>query len=209
MRLNVGLMHRLGGVATLDDDVGVLEAGVDVALLEGHDLRDVGCLGRLRVHTGGEHVGMQHRRAVGHGGFDVDDVRQDFVLHVDQRQRLIGDLGGSSGNGREGMTLIEYLAACHDVIREIAEVHRAFADKGFFRSDFRKILRRHHGLHTREGFRLRCVDRHDARMRVRGAEDLAPQHARGAGIGGENRPPGNLFHPIRTDGAGSDDLQVP
>ena len=60
MRLNVGLMHRLGGVATFDDDLGVLEAGVDVALLEGHDLRDVGRLGRLRVHTGGE----QDRKSV-------------------------------------------------------------------------------------------------------------------------------------------------
>ena len=46
MRLDVGLVHRLRGVAALDDDLGVLEACLDVALLEGDDLGDVGRLGR-------------------------------------------------------------------------------------------------------------------------------------------------------------------
>ena len=48
MRLDIGLMHRLRGVAAFDDDLGVLEAGLGVALLEGDDLGDVGRLGRLR-----------------------------------------------------------------------------------------------------------------------------------------------------------------
>ena len=34
MRLDVALVHRLGGVAALDDHVGLLEAGLDVALVE-------------------------------------------------------------------------------------------------------------------------------------------------------------------------------
>ncbi len=74
MRLDIGLVHRLGGVAALDDDLGVLEAGLDVALVEVHALGDVRGLGRLRLDARGEQVVVQHRRVVRHRRLDVDDV---------------------------------------------------------------------------------------------------------------------------------------
>ena len=208
MRLDIALMHRLGGVLALDDDVGVLEAGLGVALLEGHDLGDVRRLGRLRIDAGGEHVVVQNGCVVGHRRFDVDDERQHVVLHVDQRQRLIGDRLRGGGDGGDGMAFVQRLAARHDVAGQIAEVHRTFADERLFVGDVREVLRGHDGEHARQRFRLRRVDRDDLRVRVRRAQDLAPQHAGGAGIGGEHRAAGDLVDAVGTDGTRADDFQV-
>ncbi len=41
MRLDVGLVHRLGGVTALDDDFGLLETFLDIALVEVNPLGDV------------------------------------------------------------------------------------------------------------------------------------------------------------------------
>ena len=149
MRLDVSLMHGLRGVAALDDDLGVLEARFDVALLEGDDLGDVGRRGRLRVDPGGEQVGVQHRRIRRHRFLDVDHERQHFVLHVDQFQRLVSDQLRHCRDGGHGMAFIQHLVARHDVQRQIAEVHRAFADKRFFRSDVGEIRGGDDRAHTR------------------------------------------------------------
>ena len=47
MRLDIGLMHRLGRIAPLDDDIRLAESGRDVALRKGHPLGDVRRLFRL------------------------------------------------------------------------------------------------------------------------------------------------------------------
>ena len=83
MRLDIRLVHRLGGVAALDDHLGFLEAGIHVALVEVHPLGDVGRLGRLRLDIRGEQIVVQDRRIVRHRRLDVDDVGQHLVLHID------------------------------------------------------------------------------------------------------------------------------
>ena len=45
-------------------------------------------------------------------------------------------------------------------------------------------------------------------MRMRAALDLAPQHPGGAGIGGEQCPPGDLVHAIGADRPGANNLEM-
>src|SRR6185295_5110222 len=59
MRLDIALMRLLSPEGALDDDVGLLEAGVDVTMAEFRPLGDIGSLLRLRLDAFGEHVGME------------------------------------------------------------------------------------------------------------------------------------------------------
>ncbi|MGD0110100.1 MAG: hypothetical protein ABSC06_39720 [Rhodopila sp.] len=115
-------MDRLGGVAALDDHVRVLEAGLGVALPECDDLGDVGRLGRLRIDAGGEHVGVQDRRVRGHCGLHVDDVRQDFIRHVDQRECGVGDGLRRGSDRRQRMTLVKHFLPRHAVQGKVTEI---------------------------------------------------------------------------------------
>ena len=208
MRLDIGLVHRLGGVAALDDHLGLLEAGVDVALLEVDALGDVRRLGRLRLDTGSEQVVVQHRRIVRHRRLDIDDVRQHLVLHVDQLERLVGDRLRRRGHRGDRVALVQRLAARHAVARQVAEIHRTFADERLFRRDVREVGGGDDGLHAGELQRLAGVDRDDAGVRVRRALHLAPQHAGHHHVGAELRAAGDLVHAVGTDRPGADDLQI-
>ncbi len=91
MRLDISLMDRLGRITPLDDDIGVAEPGVDVALVEGDHLGNVGRMRRLGLDALGEEVVMQQRRIWFHRLFDVDDVGQHVVVDLDQVAGLLGD----------------------------------------------------------------------------------------------------------------------
>ena len=52
-------------------------------------------------------------------------------------QRLIGDRLRRGGDGGDGVAFIQRLVSRHDVQRQVAEIHRAFADERFFRWRFR------------------------------------------------------------------------
>ena len=208
MRLDIGLVHGLGGVAAFHNHVGILEAGVHVALLERHHLGDVGRLGRLRFDAGREQIVVQDGGVVGHRVLDVDDVGQHFVLHVDQRDRGVGDRLRRGGDGGYRVAFVQRFVPRQAVARQVAEVHRTFADECFLIGDVGKILRRHHGLHTRQLFRLAGVDRQDLRMGVRRAQHLAPQHAGHAHVGAELGGAGHLLHAVRTHRTTANDLQV-
>ena len=84
VRLDIGLMHGLGGILALDDHVGLAKARRDVALRKANPLGDVGGLFRLGVDALREEIVMQQRGAVGHRLLNVNDVWQHFVLDLDQ-----------------------------------------------------------------------------------------------------------------------------
>ena len=208
MRLDVGLMHRLRGVAALDDHVGFLEAGFGVAFAEGDHLGNVGGFGWLRIDAGGEHIVVQDRCVGGHRGFHVDDVRQHLIVDMDQRESFVGNRLGGCGNRGQGMAFVQRLVPRHAVQRQIAEIHRAFADERFFRRDVGEVSRRYDGEHAFQCLGLAGVDRDDPSVGVGRAEHLAPQHSRRARISGEHRPAGHLVDPIRADGTGTNDFQA-
>ena len=206
MRLDIGLVHRRVGVTPLDDDVGVAEPGVDVALGEVDHLRDVRSVRRLGLDPLGDEIVVQHRCVRSHRLFDVDDVGQDVVGDIDQLAGLLGDRGRGRGDRGNGVAVIEDLVARQAVARQVAEIHRPLADKGFLRCDRREVVRGHDRLDAGQLERLVDIDRHDPGMGVRAALDLAPQHARHDHVGAEIGAPGDLVDPIRANGTGPDDL---
>ena len=208
MRLDISLVHRLGGVATFDDHLGLIEAVLDVALVEVHPLGDVRWLGRFRIHPGGEQVVVQDRRIVLHRVLDVDDVGQHLVLHVDQLERFVADRLRNGAHRGDRVPLVQRLVARHAVARKVAEVHRPLADERLFRRDVGQVGGCDHRTHTRQLQRLRRIDRHDARMRVRRALHLAPQHAGHHHIRAELGTAGDLVHAIRPDRARADNSQI-
>src|SRR5262249_7485657 len=88
------------------------------------------------------------------------------------------------------------------------EVHRPFADEGLFRRDRGKIVRRHDGLDAGQRRRLAGPDRLDARMRMRAALDLAPQHAGHRHVGAEIGAADDLLDAVGSDRTGADDFQA-
>ena len=198
LRLDIALMHGRGLERHFDDLVGVLEAGLDVAERKHSALCNIGRR-RRRFDAAGDHVLKQQGRIRLHRLVDVDDVRQHFVVDLDQRQRLVGDRLAGGRHGGDRMALIEHLLARHDVARHVPEILR-----DAFRADVLEFLLGevrggHHGLDAGQRLRLRGIDRSDARVSVRRAQDAADQHARHRQIGAVLGHPRDLRHAIRTN----------
>ncbi len=91
MRLDIGLVYRSIRVTPLDDDLGVTEARVYVALRERDDLGNVARVRRLGIDALREQIVVQQRRVRLHRLFDIDNVWQDMVLDLDQLAGFLGD----------------------------------------------------------------------------------------------------------------------
>ncbi len=207
MRLDIALVHRLCRVAPLDDDVGLAEPGLDVALGKAHHLGDVGGLGRLGVDPRGKDFVVQHRRVGRHRRLDVHHVRQHLVLDLDQVERLLGDRRRNRGDRGHRVTLVKSLADRHAVARQVPQIGRRRADNALIRREVREVGAGRHRLDARQRHRLVGVDRHDPRMGVRAALDLAPQHAGHDHVGAEIGAAGDLVDAVRANGTGADDLE--
>ena len=129
----------------------------------------------------------------------------DQCLAANQFERFGGD---RRRDGRRGhrMALIKGLISRHDIGRQVAEVHRAFADKGLFWRNFREIGCRGDRAYTSQGQCAFCVYPQDASMSVRAALDLAVEHARHRPVGPKVGATRDLLDPVRTSGSGADDL---
>ena len=207
MRLDVGLVHRFCRVAPLDDQIGLLEAGFDIAFREADHLRDVGGLIRLGLDAGGEDIVVHERRIGCHRRLDIHDVRQDLIRNLDQIKRLLGDRGRGRRDGGDGVSFVERLALCHAVERQVAQIVRRSADMRLVRRYVGKIGAGDDRLHARKRQRLSDIDRNDTGMRVWAALDPAPQHAGHRHVGAEIGAAGDLVDPIGTDRAGADEAQ--
>ena len=207
LRLDIALMHGRGLERHFDDLVGGREAGLHIAELEHVPFGNIGRR-RRRLDAAGDHVGKQQGRIRLHRLVDVDDVRQHLVVDRDQRQRLVGNSLAGGRDRRDRMALIEYLLARHDVARHMPEILR-----DAFRADILEFLLReirggHHGLDAGQSRRLRGIDRSDARMGVRRAQNAADQHARHRQIGAVLRNPRHLRHAVRANRPRSNPLEL-
>ena len=208
VRLDIALVHRGGLELLLDHHIGRGKAGVDVAGLELQPLRDVGGLGRRRFDAAGDHVLEQQRRPIRHRLVHVDDVGQHLVVHLDQRRRLIGDRGADRGDRGHRMALVIGLLARHDVARDVPEIHRDALGTDVVEFLVRQVLPRHHRLDAGQLLGGRCVDRADARVRVRRAQDAAVQHAGQLVVAAVHGASRHLGHAVRTDRPGSYPLEA-
>ena len=139
VRLERHVRLHLRRVAGLDDVRGGFEAGLEVTRFFGVAGLDVAVLEYLR-----RAVALCQR----HGG----NMRQDFVLHLDQPQRIIGLFLGRGGQ-------------CGDFLA-LEQDRRA------------TLQHRHHGLHPWCFLGGAEVYGHDARVRMRRPEDASVQPAR-------------------------------
>ena len=124
VRLDIGLVDGGGLELLFDDEIGLGKTLVEVADREFEPLRDVGRLGRRRLDTAGDHVFEQQRRIGRHRFIDIDDVRQNFVIDVDQLGRCIGGRLVDRRDGSDGMALIERLFARHHIAGDMPEILR-------------------------------------------------------------------------------------
>ena len=70
---------------------GAGEAFFDIAELACHPQRDVRGLGWFGFNTARKNIIMQNGRVRLHGFDDIDDMRQNFVIHLDELQCLLGN----------------------------------------------------------------------------------------------------------------------
>ncbi len=206
MRLDIGLMHRLGRIAPLDDDVGQAEAGFRVAFCKGHPFGDVRGLFRLGLDALGEEIVMQQLCIRRHRRLDIDDVRQHLVLDLNQLDRFGCDGRREGGHRGHRVAFVKRFVPGHDIARQVAKVHRPFADKGLFRGDLRKVGCGHHLLDPGQRQGLVGVDPENAGMCMRAAFDLTVKHAGHCPVGPEIGAAGDLLDPVGANGPGADNL---
>ena len=202
MRLDIALMNGARGEGALDDDVGLFEAFRDVALLV---LEAAGDVGRLAV----ELVELVQDRRVGQNRVvDLDRPRQHLVIDLDQLAGFRCDRFRGRGDGCYGVAGEQRLVARHHVAAHPAHVLDAQHDRALLDREIDDVARGDDGLYARQFFRLGGIDRFDARMRMRAAQNLAPDHAWHGGVGGELGAARDLVHAIRANGALADALVV-
>ena len=150
---------------------------------------------------------MQDRRIVRHRLDDVDDVRQNFIIHIDQIERLARRGLAGRGNRRHGMAFIKRLFTGQNVAAHVGIIGLAFADRLAI-GRRRQIGAGNHRLDADQGLRLRRVDRNDPRVGMGAAQDLAGQHSRQRKIGAEAGAPGYLVDAIGADRAFTDPFEL-
>ena len=94
----------------------------------------------------------------GHGGFDVQDVGEDFVFDLDQVERLFGDELRCRGDGGDRVAIVEDFALGHAVQRQVAEVMRRGADMGALGRDVGEVGAGDDGFDAGEGSGFVGVD---------------------------------------------------
>ena len=163
--LDVPLVDGLRPVFTLHDHVGGLESALKVAKRVVFVAGYVGNRGVVRrpvlVEPGG--VGL-------HGVLDVGDCRQRLVLHVYQRQGLLGGVWAGRGNCRDGVALVEDLAARQHVVGLGRSEDDILGDASHRCA---KVRGCGYGTHVRVRLNAAGVDRPDDGVGVGAPEHLA------------------------------------
>jgi hypothetical protein len=182
VRLRAVVEGRLGGVALLDHDVGLPEAGRDVAaLVYLHLAGDVASLVDLR--------GVRPERRL-----RIDDERVRLVLHLDQADVVLGRLLGVGGHRRD------LLADVADDVRE--------EDRVLEPGDVRGFGAAQDGPHAPERLGLRRVDPPDAGVRVGAAQHPGVELAGQPNVVGVLGAAGHLQVALDARDRLADDLEV-
>ena len=199
--LQVALVHALRRVSRLVDEVGLCEAGFDVAPLPVGLVEDVGRL--VLLLTEAEvvvEVGVQDRRIRGHGVEDVEDGRQLLVLDVDQGDRGFGGVLVLGGDGRDALAGPAHL---------VHGDHGHVLDGATPQPGIGNVAAGDHGDDPRQRQRLRRVDADDASVRVRALQRPAPERAGQRHVGGVLRRAGDLLDAVdAAKGALADYVEV-
>ena len=179
-RLDRDSLDGIGHVASLDDDVGPGERRVCISL---HDRRVPERVAvaaeRLVALVVASQSGWTSVASSASAASKSVTTGQRLVVDLDQRCRLLGDLGGRRRDAGDDVAL-----EAHRVLREEPPVldHATVEDVGH-------VLVGHDGEHAGERARLRRVDARDPRMGVVGVAELRDELSRRA----RGRPCSGLF----------------
>ncbi len=173
-RLDRRPLRGVGHIATSDDDLGLPDRGVGVALHDRRVAEQVSVSPELLVALVGLPVGVDQRRVVRQRRLDVAHGRQRLIFHLDRRSRLGGDLGRQRGDRRDDVALEAHVVAREQpaVLHEVAVQH------------VRDVFVRDDGKDARQRPRPARVDRDDPRVRVVGVAELRVQLAGQVQVGG-------------------------
>ncbi len=154
VRLDRELRDHREGVGAVDDNRGIALGGLEVAPAVAVLAQDVGAGERV---VGADRRVLDERRCRVQRGGDRADRRQRLELDADERGRLLGELAGLGGDGRDRVAVVLRLADGQ---------HRAVAQLGpEARHRRRQVVGRHDEPDAGEGERARGVDAADAGAR--------------------------------------------
>ena len=127
---------------------------------------------------------MDDRSSIAHGFFHVDHGGQHFIFHIDQPERLVGDLERFRRHHRHAVTHKAHLVIQADLVKR-QRLRVTLPAAGVL--DARNILMGQYRLHSRQCSGAARVDAFNARMRMRAGQHRGVQHPRYAEIIRENR----------------------
>ena len=158
MRFDVALVDRRGVEGTFDYDIGLGKTLFDVTKGKLNLLGDVRRLVRLWCNPFCDHILVEEWGVRLHGVDDIDDVRQDFVLDLDQFEGFSGNGIASGGNGCNRVAFKQDLVARYDVAKNITVVDQHFASRDEFRCLVVEVIACDDRLDARECLGLRDID---------------------------------------------------
>ena len=196
VRFDVSLVYRLGGELALDDNVGVGEALFQVASAELETVGNVGaavlvspaaCPGVGAVAS--DQTLMERRRTVPGSVLQGQDGGQYLEFHVQQGQRLLGDVLGGRRHRGYGMAAVEGLFPGHDVAGVKPVVDRAALFLVSYCSrHLGEVGCGDHGFYPRQRQGAGRVDALDPRVWVGAAVQFAIEHPSKIDVRGIPRP---------------------
>ena len=119
LRLDVPLVHGRRVEGALDDEVGLGEPLIHVALDVVDVLLDVRRYVVVLAMVLGAVLLVQYRSAVGKRLGGGHHGWQQLILNLDERQSLLGVVDGARGDPRDGMALVEHLLAGHERLAQV------------------------------------------------------------------------------------------
>ena len=205
--LDIALVHRCRGELPLDNYVGFLPTLVQVSYLEHQVIGDVGADFRVIVvpQAPGPDIGVgdvgqplvEHRSVLFHCPAHVDHRRQYLVVHVDQGQGLLGDVGRGRRHRRHGMAFVKRFIRGQTVVAQELEVcHGPFPQVHHLTRRLGQLGRSHDRLYAGQSQGPSGVYALDAGVGMGATEDPAVQQTWQINVGPVLGPPGNLVRSI-------------
>ena len=185
-----------------DDHCGLFETLLDIPGLYPEVLRQIGGPGRCFAKRGCSQVIVKDRCLIPQRLAAIEHWRKYLVPDVDQFQRLFGSMWTCGGYGGHGMTLIQDLVACQDVVPQVLGRIEALVpvrEIGHVPACRRwKIGSSNNGMDPWKGLSPGGVNREDACVSMRAPEHLAVEHPGDLQVGSVESAARDLVCPVVT-----------
>ena len=215
MRLDVALVHSLGVILAFDDHICLPETLLDIP---GAELEVIGHVGgtlrvapraRAKCRAGHGQQALVQNWGVGlHGVEGIHHRRKHLVLHVDEGQRLFGQMRVRGGQRGHRMPFVQGLLPCHDV----AAVEAVVGGCALFlvhelRRAVRKVGGSNDSFNAGVGQGAAVVDGLDYSVRMRAPQNPAVKHAGHMHVRPKSRPACHLVQSVVTYWPCADDVK--